>query len=136
MVLPVDSSAVLRLMVVVDANRESQESDFRFLGMGEIRREIMIGVFVGIITVVDMLCERCCAAARGGMTMITMCELRKDSLDLAEVLKHRVDHLEGLVDLLTHFRAGKDDFSADEDQKHNLGLDHAVDETREQLGLV
>lgn len=51
-------------------------------------------------------------------------------------MKHRVDHFEGLVDLLTHFRAGKDDLAADEDQEHNLGLDHAVDETREQLGLV
>ena len=51
-------------------------------------------------------------------------------------LQHRVDHFEGLVDLLTHFRAGEDDLTADEDQEHNLGLDHAVDETREQLGLV
>ena len=51
-------------------------------------------------------------------------------------MQHRVNHFERLVDLLTHFRAGKDNLTADEDQEHNLGLDHAVDETREQLGLV
>ena len=51
-------------------------------------------------------------------------------------LKHRVDHLEGLVDLLSDLGARQHDFAADENQQHDLGLDHAVDETREQLGLV
>jgi len=51
-------------------------------------------------------------------------------------LEHRVDHFKGLVDLLTDFRTGQDNLAADEDQKDNLGLDHTVDETREQLRLV
>lgn len=51
-------------------------------------------------------------------------------------LQHRVNHLEGLVNLLSHFGTCQDNLAADEDQKHNLGLNHAVDETREQLRLV
>jgi len=51
-------------------------------------------------------------------------------------LKHGVDHLKRLVDLLPHLRACQYDLPAHKDQKHNLGLDHPVDETGEQLGLV
>lgn len=51
-------------------------------------------------------------------------------------LKHRVDHLEGLIDLLSDLRAGQDDLARHEDEQDDLGLDHAVDETWEQLGLV
>lgn len=46
------------------------------------------------------------------------------------------DHLKGLVDFLANFGASEDDLSAHEDEEYNLGLDHAVDETREQLRLV
>lgn len=53
-----------------------------------------------------------------------------------QTLKHRIDHLEGLVNLLAHFSSREHDFPAHKDQKHNLGLDHAVDETREKLRLV
>jgi len=56
--------------------------------------------------------------------------------DLLEVLKHRVDHFEGLVNLLSNLGASQDNLAADEDQEHNLGLDHTIDETREQLRLV
>lgn len=51
-------------------------------------------------------------------------------------LKHGIDHLECLVDLLSHLGTGEDDLAADEDKKHNLGLNHAVDETGEQFRLV
>ena len=57
-------------------------------------------------------------------------------LDLAEILQHRVDHLKSLIDLLADFGTGQDNLAADEDQKHDLGLDHTVDETREQLRLI
>jgi len=53
-----------------------------------------------------------------------------------QTLEHWVDHLKSLVDLLADLGTSENDLAADEDQEHNLGLDHAVDETREQLGLV
>ena len=55
---------------------------------------------------------------------------------LAEVREHRVDELEGLVDLLADFGASKHDLARDEDEQHNLRLHHPVDETRKQLRLV
>lgn len=51
-------------------------------------------------------------------------------------MKHRVDHLEGLVDLLSNFRTRQDDLATDEDQKHDLGFDHSIDQAREQLRLI
>ena len=51
-------------------------------------------------------------------------------------MQHGVNHFEGLVDLLADLGTGEDDLAADEDEEHNLGLDHPVDETREQLGLI
>lgn len=51
-------------------------------------------------------------------------------------LKHRVDHFEGLIDLLSNLCASQDDLARHEDEQDNLGLDHAVDETREQFRLV
>jgi hypothetical protein len=51
-------------------------------------------------------------------------------------LKNRVYHFEGLVNFLSDFGTSQDDLATDEDQKNNLGLDHSVDQTREQLGLV
>lgn len=51
-------------------------------------------------------------------------------------LQDRVDHLESLIDLLADLGAGQNDLAADENQEDDLGLDHAVDETREQLGFV
>ncbi len=47
-----------------------------------------------------------------------------------------MDHLEGLVDLITESGSSEDNLPADKDQQDNLGLDHAVDQAREQLGLV
>lgn len=58
------------------------------------------------------------------------------SLDLAEVLEHRVNHLEGLVDLLTDLGTSEDDLATNEDEKHNFRLNHSVNETREQLRLI
>jgi hypothetical protein len=51
-------------------------------------------------------------------------------------LQHRVDHLEGLVDFLADLGTSQDDLATDEDEKHDLGFDHAVDETGEQLGFI
>jgi len=41
-----------------------------------------------------------------------------------------------LVDLLTDLRSCQDDFTGDEDKKNDFRLHHAVDQAREQLGLV
>ena len=47
-----------------------------------------------------------------------------------------MDVVERLVDLLPHFGAGQHDLSGDEDEEDDAGLDHAVDEAGEELGLV
>lgn len=60
----------------------------------------------------------------------------RGSLDLAEILQDRVDQLKGVVDLVSDFGASEDDLATDEDQEHDLGLDHAVDEAGEQLRLI
>lgn len=52
-------------------------------------------------------------------------------LSLAEVRKYRVDELKGLVNLLSDFGAGEHDLAGDEDEQHDLGLHHSVDETGE-----
>jgi len=57
-------------------------------------------------------------------------------LDFPEILKHRVDHFKSLVNLLSHFGTRQDDLAGDENEQHNLGLDHTVNQTREQFRLV
>lgn len=52
-------------------------------------------------------------------------------LQAAHTLKHGVDHLECLINLLAHLRTGQNNLAAHEDQEHDLGLDHSVDETWE-----
>ena len=47
-----------------------------------------------------------------------------------------MNQLERLMNLIPDLGTSKDDFAAHEEQKHYLGLDHPVDETREQLRLV
>ncbi len=51
-------------------------------------------------------------------------------------LKDGIDHLESLVDLLSHFRTSQHDLAAHEDQEHDLWLYHSVDETGKQFRLV
>ncbi len=51
-------------------------------------------------------------------------------------MQNWVDHLESLIYLLAHFGAGQDNLATDEDQKNNLGLDHTVDQTREELRFI
>jgi hypothetical protein len=80
---------------------------------------------------VEMLVHRGC-----GLNDRPLMQILVARSDFLEVLKHRVDHFKGLVDLLSHLGASQDNLAADEDQKHNFRLDHSVDETREQLRLV
>lgn len=51
-------------------------------------------------------------------------------------MKHRVDHFKSLVNLLSHFGTRQDNLAGDENEQHNLGLDHTVNQTREQFRLV
>lgn len=55
---------------------------------------------------------------------------------MVRTLKHRVNHLKRLIDLLPHLRSGQDNLARDEDEQDNLRLDHAIDKTREQLWLI
>ena len=71
----------------------------------------------------------------GCLLWITTSTSRQSS-SLAEVGEHRVDELERLVDFLTDLGTGQDNLAGHEDEEYNLGLHHAVDETREELGLV
>ena len=50
--------------------------------------------------------------------------------------KHRVDQLEGLVDLLADLSTSQDNLATDEDQENDLGLHHAIDQTGEEFRLV
>lgn len=47
-----------------------------------------------------------------------------------------VDHFKSLIDLLSDFGASQYNFATNKDKEDDLRLDHAVDQTREQLGLV
>ena len=51
-------------------------------------------------------------------------------------LKHRVDHFKGLVDLFSNLRTSQNNLAGDEDEENDLGLDHTIDQTREQLRLI
>lgn len=51
----------------------------------------------------------------------------REILDLPEILQHGIDHLESLVNLFTDFGASEYDLAADENEKHDLRLDHAID---------
>lgn len=60
----------------------------------------------------------------------------RQSSSLAEVGEHGVDEFERLVDLLTDLGTSQDNLAGNEDEEYDLGLHHAVDEAREELGLV
>jgi hypothetical protein len=96
-------------------------------------------VVVFSVQVVDRWRDNCVAAGKRNLRarLIPSCRPRCCAgLNLAEILQHRVDHLKGLVNLLAHLGAGEDDLTAHENEKHDLRLDHTVDETGEQLGFV
>ena len=42
-------------------------------------------------------------------------------------IQHWVDHLEGLINLLSNLRASQDNLAADKDEKHDLRLNHTID---------
>jgi len=56
--------------------------------------------------------------------------------DLAEILQHGVDHLEGGINLLSDFGTSKNNLAAHKDEQDDLGLNHTVDQTGEQLWFV
>jgi len=68
--------------------------------------------------------------------LVPQLQIGRAASDFLEILKHRIYHFESLVNLLANLGTSQDDLAADEDQEHNLGLDHAVNKTREQLRLV
>lgn len=47
--------------------------------------------------------------------------------------QHRVDLIESRVDILSDLGACQNDLSRHKDQKHDFGLDHTIDQTREEL---
>lgn len=49
---------------------------------------------------------------------------------------HRIDQIEGLVDLFSDLGARQHDFARDKDEQDHLGLDHTVNETGKELRLV
>jgi len=90
-----------------------------------------------ILVQVGCGCKVLVHRGRGGLNDRTAdADLDKAKSDFLEVLKHRVDHFKGLIDFFADFRTGQDNLTTNEDQEHNLGLDHSIDETREQLRFV
>ena len=55
---------------------------------------------------------------------------------LAEIRQDGVDELKGLVDLLTDLSTSKNNLPAHEDEQDDLGLHHAVDETRKEFRFI
>lgn len=78
------------------------------------------------------LCTCCSRSPRRPLLLLPF----DGRLGLLVLGEYGVDVLEGLVDLLPQLGARQHDLARYEDQQHNLGLHHTVDETREQLGLV
>ena len=58
------------------------------------------------------------------------------ALHKTHTTEHRIDHLESFVDLIAHFGASQHNLAAHKDQKNDLGLNHAVNEAREELRLI
>jgi len=52
------------------------------------------------------------------------------------LLQGREDVLNRLVQLAAILRSGKNNLSTDEDEQDDFGIEHAVDQAREQLGFV
>lgn len=57
-------------------------------------------------------------------------------LQRKHTLKHRVDHLKSLINLFSYFGTCQDNLARYKDEQHNLGLDHAINQTGEQLRLI
>jgi len=55
---------------------------------------------------------------------------------LAELAQHSVDRVEGGVNLFPDLSSCQDNLARHEDQQHDLGFDHTIDETREQLRFI
>jgi hypothetical protein len=55
--------------------------------------------------------ERSYVVLQGEEVWSPCAQIEQDCLNLAEILQHRVDHLERLVDFLTDFGASKDDLA-------------------------
>jgi len=61
---------------------------------------------------------------------------RRSRSDLFKVLKHRVDHLESLIDFLANFGTSQNNLAADEDQEHDLWFHHSINQTRKQFRFI
>lgn len=53
-----------------------------------------------------------------------------------ELFKYRVHVVEGSIDVFFIFGSGKYDLATGEDQQHDLGALHSIDEAREDFRLV
>ena len=56
-------------------------------------------------------------------------------MESRHTVQHWVDHLESLVDLLSNFRTSQDNLATDENEKHNLRFDHAIDLKRRKISV-
>ena len=81
-------------------------------------------------------CRKRRGTRRGGGAELRRRVLLARVRKLPELGEHRVDVLKRLVDVFAVLAAGEHDLSGDENQQYDLRQLHAVDQTREQLGLV
>lgn len=57
-------------------------------------------------------------------------------LRFTEFKQYRVYSLESLIDLFTYFGTCQDNLARYKDKQYNLGLHHAINETRKQFRLI
>ena len=55
---------------------------------------------------------------------------------LPELAEYWINSLESSINFFTNFGSRENDFARDEDQKDNLGIDHAVNQTRKQFRFI
>ena len=67
---------------------------------------------------------------------VSQCLVVTTNVVMMPTRQYRVNHLEGLINLFSDLGPGQDNLAADEDEEHNLGLHHPINETWKQLGLV
>lgn len=53
-----------------------------------------------------------------------------------ELTEYWINSLESSINFFTNFGSRQDDLAGDEDQKDNLGIDHAINQTRKQFRFI